>query len=111
MAHYHDVKRFWTSYHRMKDALEKIDALDGLVGEATRRAALEVLAGGAYPDDLAPEGRKLVTEVFAGLDGAERAVCGSYSEGSVPGSPSDRVTDEQTLAELVIEWRSRLGSR
>lgn len=111
MAHYHDVNRFWTSYHRMKGALEKIGALDGPGGEAARRAALRVLEGGTYADDLAPEGKKLVMEVFAGLDGAERAVCGSYSEGGVQGSPSDRVTDEQTLAELVSEWRSRLGSR
>ena len=108
MTFRHDVKRFWTNYHRMKNALEKIAALEGPAGKAARAGALEVLKGGACPDDLPPEAAKLLVEVFAGLDGAERAVCGPVSEGGNPGSPSDAATDERNLEELVSEWKARL---
>ena len=103
-----DVKRFWTNYQRMKNALEKIAALGGPAGESARLAALEVLKGGAYPEDLPPNVTKLLVELFAGLDGAERAVCVPCGREGTPGSPTDARTDEGNLEELVSEWKTRL---
>ena len=108
MTFRHDVKRFWTSYHRMKNALEKIAALEGPVGKAARKGAVEVLEGGAYPDDLPQNATKLLIEVFAGLDGAERAVSFPCDPEGTLGSPSDARTDEKNLEELVREWKARL---
>ena len=108
MTFRHDVKRFWTNYHRMKSALEKIAALEGPSGMAARAGAVEVLKGGACPDDLPEDVTKLLTEVFAGLDGAERAVCFPCGSDGTPGSPTDARTDEKNLEELVGEWKARL---
>ena len=108
MTFRHDVGRFWRSYHRMKGALEKIEALPGAAGGAARKTALEVLNGGSFGNNLPPDVSDLLREIFAGLDGAERAVCGRVSEGGNPGSPSDAATDEKNLEELVNDWKARL---
>ncbi len=111
MASRYDVERFWAGYHRMKSALETVDAMEGAVGSAARAAALQVLAGGTWPGDLPREALPAVMELSAGLDRAERATRGACSEGGNPGSPTDAKTDEGMLAELVREWTLRLGRR
>lgn len=108
MSHGHDINRFWSGYHRAREALEKIVALTDAEGASARAAARAVLENRPIPAGLSPVVGALVTEVFAGIDRAQSSLSGPASTGANVGSASDRDSDEANLEELVQIWLARL---
>lgn len=105
----YDLKRYWTGYRRLNAALEYLAGIDGEMGRFARAAAVQVLRGGTRPVGLAKDIEDLLTEVSAGLDGAERALLGSPSEGANVGRARDAETDRAGLKELVESFITRHG--
>jgi hypothetical protein len=105
----YDLERYWMGYHRLKAALELISDMEGEEGRLAQAAAVRVLRGEAPPTGLACDVTDLLREVFAGLEGAERALLGHGSQGANVGLASDAETDREGLRNLVGSFLSRHG--
>ena len=105
----YDLEKYWTGYHGLKVGLEAIAQLQGDDARAARSAAVQVLQGGAVSSGLPAHLERLLTEVFAGLNTAERALLGHPSEGANVGLASDAETDRAGLKDLVDSFISKHG--
>ncbi len=104
----HDIDRFWSGYHELRQALEIAETLDGPEGPATRRAALRILEGG--PPIASGQG-DLTARIGLALAKAGGAFTPDALRCEVLGSPTDADTDRRYLAELILEWIERLSAR
>lgn len=106
MGFQYDPRLFWTGLERMKDALQAIAEMKILAG---RGEALKVLGGGVVSTDLDPEVHAAISNLFAGINMAERALAGSPDDSALLGSSRDAETDARILAEFINEWKERLA--